>query len=241
MAAPIVGLSKSKLAVNIVANTGLKNCVGAVILLHGSGDNGSNFHSWIRDTLGEELSFPHLQVIYPTAPSRPYTLSGGMLSNVWFDRYALEYETHEDTDSINHMTDEISKLIQDQVNKGIPENRIFLGGFSMGGSMSLHVAFNQHTSIAGVFTLSSYLYQESLVYKALQKHKGRLPPYFACHGDADDLVKYSWGKLTVERLQEKYNIQTEFHSIPGLDHQLHQGSIKKLKSWILNILPNSDS
>ncbi|XP_033102988.1 lysophospholipase-like protein 1 isoform X2 [Anneissia japonica] len=202
------------------------------------GDSGEHFHSWIVDTLGEELSFPHLRALYPTAPSRPYSAAGGMCSNVWFNRYTIEFESPEDTSSIQHMNVEISKLIQDQINSGIPKERIIIGGFSMGGSMALHVAYSQHTSIAGVFTLSSFLNQESLVYKALQAHSGPIPPLFACHGNADELVLYDWGKSTVETLQE-HNVQTEFHTIPGLSHELHKGVLQQLKAWILKVLPEA--
>jgi hypothetical protein len=37
-----------------------------------------------------------LELICPTAPARPYTMAGGMQSNVWFDRTDLHPAARED-------------------------------------------------------------------------------------------------------------------------------------------------
>jgi len=34
------------------------------------GDTGDNMHSYMNDVFANEFSFPHIKVIYPTAPYR---------------------------------------------------------------------------------------------------------------------------------------------------------------------------
>ena len=44
----------------------------------------------LKMVFGKEFSFPHIRLIYPTSPVRPYTLAGGFPQHVWFDRYDIE-------------------------------------------------------------------------------------------------------------------------------------------------------
>ena len=50
-----------------------------LFLFHGSGATGSNFKEWIDILNREELKFPHIKIIYPTAPLQPYTPLHGMV------------------------------------------------------------------------------------------------------------------------------------------------------------------
>lgn len=42
---------------------------------------------------------------------------------------------------------------------------MFKGGFSMGGGMAFHMAYRYQREVAGCFALSSFLNNESVVYK----------------------------------------------------------------------------
>ncbi|CAF5229261.1 unnamed protein product, partial [Rotaria magnacalcarata] len=48
-------------------------------------------------------------------------------------------------------------LIQDEVNNGIPSQRVMIGGFSQGGATALHAALTTTHSLAGVLALSTWL------------------------------------------------------------------------------------
>lgn len=41
------------------------------------GDTGHNLIEWIRFLLGKDMQFPHIKMIFPTAPLQPYTPLGG--------------------------------------------------------------------------------------------------------------------------------------------------------------------
>jgi len=53
--------------------------------------------------------------IYPSAPVVPYTVAGGRLQSVWFDRTAISYEAPEDkagiARSVEQVDAEIDKLV----------------------------------------------------------------------------------------------------------------------------------
>lgn len=52
-----------------------------LFIFHISGATGSNFKEWIDILNREELKFPHIKIIYPTAPLQPYTPLHGMV--IW--------------------------------------------------------------------------------------------------------------------------------------------------------------
>uniref|UniRef100_A0A8C4L5N5 Lysophospholipase-like protein 1 n=1 Tax=Equus asinus asinus TaxID=83772 RepID=A0A8C4L5N5_EQUAS len=208
----------------------------SLIFLHGSGDSGQGLRTWIKQVLNQDLTFQHIKIIYPTAPPRPYTPLEGSISNVWFDRYKISNDCPEHLESINGMCQVLTDLIDDEVKSGIKKNRILVGGFSMGGCMAMHLAYRNHQDVAGVFALSSFLNKTSAVYQALQKSDGVLPELFQCHGTANELVLHCWGEETNTMLKS-LGVSTQFHSFPGLCHELSKAELEKLKSWVLTKLP----
>lgn len=160
----------------------------------------------------------------------------GSLSNVWFDRFKISNDCPEHLESIDAMCRMLTGVIEDEVNSGIQKNRILIGGFSMGGCMAMHLAYRNHRDVAGVFALSSFLNKASAVYEALQKEAAVLPELFQCHGTNDELVLHSWGQETNSMLQQ-LGVNTTFHSLPGVNHELTRVELEKLKSWVLTKLP----
>ncbi|XP_062911817.1 lysophospholipase-like protein 1 [Mobula hypostoma] len=221
----------------VVAQT--KKHTASVIFLHGSGDTGPGVRAWIKDVLKHDLIFPHIRVIYPTAPMRPYTPMNGAPSNVWFDRYKISINSHEHLESIDLMCHVLGGLVDEEVKAGIAKDRIILGGFSMGGAMAMHLAYRFHQQAAGVFALSSFLNKNSAVYQAIQKTKISMPELFQCHGNNDQLVLYEWGKESCSNLQS-LGVKTTFNTLPNLHHELCKPELEQLKSWILHKLPNDE-
>ncbi|XP_009898376.2 lysophospholipase-like protein 1 [Dryobates pubescens] len=208
----------------------------SLIFLHGSGDTGLGARTWIKQILNQDMSFQHIKIIYPTAPSRPYTPMRGALSTVWFDRYKISNDVPEHIESIDSMCQTLTHLINDEIKNGIAKNRILIGGFSMGGGMAMHLAYRFHQDLAGVFALSSFLNKDSAVYQALKKNQNVLPELFQCHGTADDLVLYSWGEETNKMLQS-LGVTASLHTFPNLYHELSRAEIEELKTWIAKKLP----
>ncbi|XP_037679608.1 lysophospholipase-like protein 1 [Choloepus didactylus] len=208
----------------------------SLIFLHGSGDSGQGLRRWIKQVSHQDLAFQHIKIIYPTAPSRPYTPMRGAMSHVWFDRFKISDDCPEHLESIDAMCQVLTDLINEEVKSGIKKNRILIGGFSMGGCMAMHLAYRNHQDVAGVFALSSFLNKTSAVYQALQKTDGVIPELFQCHGTADELVLHSWGEET-NLMLKSLGVSTNFYSLPNVYHDLSKTELEKLKSWILKKLP----
>ncbi|GAB1607238.1 lysophospholipase-like protein 1 [Argonauta hians] len=220
----------------VVAQTG-PACTAAIIFLHGSGDTGQGVREWLQMVLGHELTFPHIRVVYPTAPARPYTPMMGHQSTVWFNRQKISPFVSED-ESIAPMCEKISQLIDLETQNGIPFNRILIGGFSMGGCAALHVGYRFRPSVAGVFGMSCFLNQNSAVYKTLESSSPptKWPPLFMSHGRDDPLVLPEWGCTTSEELKSR-GVALDFHMLDNLYHEFNKKNLNLLRSWILKHLP----
>ncbi|KAJ8951016.1 hypothetical protein NQ318_006401 [Aromia moschata] len=208
----------------------------SVIFLHGSGDTGKGILNWIQFLLGD-FSLPHINFYFPTAPLRPYTPLQGELSNVWFDRYSITPDVPEHKETLDEAGGEIRSLIQKIGDGGIPQNRIIIGGFSMGGALALHTAYRFNPGLAGVFTLSSFLNDQSAIFS---EAKSLETPLYMCHGDRDTLVPISWGQKTYKDLTQ-LGINAEFVPIKNTLHELKRQEIKDLFDWIQKILPPQES
>lgn len=212
---------------------------GTVIFMHGSGDTGMGVKEWVKMLLKEDMKFPHIKVLYPTAPFRPYTPLGGENSNVWFDRRRIAPDVPEHLETINLSLNRLTEIVNEEVKSGIEMKNIIIGGFSMGGAMALHLGYRALNEVGGIFALSSFLNDDSIVYKTLDKRADRkpLPPLFMCHGDRDELVLLKWGQETFGMLEER-GIKGEFHVLNGAFHELKRREILQLRNWISERIPS---
>lgn len=107
----------------------------------------------------------------------------------------------------------------------------------MGGALALHTAYRFMPGLGGVFALSSFLNNESIVFDALKESKGAtLPPLLMCHGDRDMLVPLSWGKNSYEKLTD-LGVKGEFISVKNTMHELKKTELQALLVWINKIIP----
>lgn len=223
-----------------IVNPTSKQPTGAVIFFHGSGDTGKGACEWLEFLLSKDFQFPHLQILFPTAPQRPYTPLNGELSHVWFDRISISPDVPEHTDTLESTANDVTNFIrQEVVNPGVPESRIIVGGFSMGGALAMHIGFRMMPNVAGVFALSSFLSHTSSVYQSLGSIRQEVitvPPLFMCHGNRDTLVPHEWGEHTFKRLRQ-LGVDGEFHTISNALHEMKEKELRQLYEWINQRLP----
>ncbi|OWR40609.1 hypothetical protein KGM_206138 [Danaus plexippus plexippus] len=221
-------------ALNITKNSGAKH-TATVIFFHGSGAAGDHMKEWVH-LLAKNFVFPHIKILYPTAPLQPYTPAGGLMSNVWFDRLGINPRAPEVLESLAQIEVDIKKLIKSENEAGIPSSRIIVGGFSMGGALALHTAYRWDPNVAGVFAFSSFLNDNSVVYKELRDSATKVP-LLQIHGDSDDLVELAWGEATFKELRS-LGVQGNFHIMEKLGHSLNKRGLNIIKDWIDKHLPN---
>ncbi|XP_025105483.1 lysophospholipase-like protein 1 isoform X2 [Pomacea canaliculata] len=207
------------------------------------GGTGDDLRDTFRYLLREDLCFPHIRILYPTAPVRPYSLADGMPSSVWFDRVNLGLNSVEQKISTDAMAKQLGQLVDAEVKSGIPLHRIVIGGFSMGGAMALHLGYRFHKKIAGVIAIGSFLPNDSAVYQDLEQVKAAdttLPLLTQIHGEADELVNFLWGRNTFDRLCS-LGVKGEFTAVPNLGHFLNRTVTISLREKILKLLPEEHS
>ncbi|XP_015126651.1 lysophospholipase-like protein 1 [Diachasma alloeum] len=210
-----------------------------LFFFHGSGSSGADVKEWLDILNRKELKFPNVKVVYPTAPSQPYTPLDGMPSNVWFDRKRISIRVPEIKESIDKMCKETSKLIEEEVESGIPENRIVVGGFSMGGALAMHFAYRFKRSLAGCVAMSSFLNDNSVVYEELKDEDNTgTPPLLQFHGLADAMVPFQWGEKTHKILKE-LGVAGEFVQLPGVEHEIVKTEVVRLTEWLAKVLPET--
>lgn len=98
----------------------------------------------------------------------------------------------------------IKSLIQQEIDKGIPSERIVIGGFSQGGSMAILSGLTAKVKLGGIVALSSWLLL-SKKFKQLvpAENFNRATPVFMAHGTEDVLVQTALGRLSYETLKGK--------------------------------------
>jgi len=188
-------------------------CKGAVIFLHGLGDDGEGWASNFKDRLSsyrKDLCF-----VFPNAPSQSVTLNGGMRMPSWFDLYGLSEDAKEDEKGIIKMSEEVTKTVEAIMTEyNLTPDKVVLGGFSQGGALALYTGLTSKLDFAGVVALSTWLPMRVKVAKDLKSH--RFPIMFG-HGSADPVVPTKWGEASANLLKS-HNFGVEWKVYPGVQH-----------------------
>ena len=165
------------------------------IFLHGLGDTG---HGW-ADVAGQ-MPFEGVKWIFPTAPTIPITLNGGMRMTGWYDINDLSIEgIIDDREQTLASAAYVASLVDEAIAEGVPSERILIGGFSQGGVIALTGCAAR--KLAGCAALSTYLALRDDYPDALSAHAKSLPIFLA-HGTADQVLRYEYGEMTAAKLTD---------------------------------------
>lgn len=89
--------------------------------------------------------------------SLSYSLSWSSIRVFRFDLFSFDFTGPEDETGILNSRDEVNNLIEQEINQGIPSNRIVIGGFSQGATMTLFIGLTTTHKLAGLTVLSGRL------------------------------------------------------------------------------------
>jgi phospholipase/carboxylesterase len=202
----------------------------AVIWMHGLGADGSDFVPIVR-----ELKLPQLGIrfIFPHAPMRAVTINGGFVMRAWYDILGQDLARQEDERGIRESGELVDQLIDKEIGRGIPANRIVLAGFSQGGVMTLQTGLRYPKRLAGLLALSCYLPLAT----TLQNERSAANqdvPIFLGHGTADDIVPLQRGLAARDALT-KLGFKPEWHQYP-MPHSVHPDEIADIGAWFQRTL-----
>jgi len=166
---------------------------GSIIWLHGLGASGNDFAPVVP-----HMQLPDINFIFPHAPIRSVTINGGLEMPAWFDIFTLadspDRESYVDIEESSLLVEDI---IQKELDRGIPSNRIVLIGFSQGGAMALHIALRYPKALLGTIVMSGYILNPSVL-KVEESLDNKSMPILFCHGSRDLVVPHRKGKKAFE-------------------------------------------
>lgn len=160
-------------------------------------------------------------------------------SNVWFDRKSLDINSRESRASLAAIYETVGELLKEEMDAGIPANRIVVGGFSMGGALAMHTGYHINQELCGVFACSAFLNNNSIVYDSIKNKSsknGVFPELRMFHGELDTLVQCDWGKTTFDQLTG-LGIKAEFTTLKNTLHELKKKEMQDISEWLVKILP----
>jgi predicted esterase len=71
--------------------------------------------------------------------------------------YGLDADSKEDSEGFAESCERVNRLIQSELDSGIPSESIAVGGFSQGGALALHVALRSPNKLAACVALSAWV------------------------------------------------------------------------------------
>lgn len=210
--------------ITVEPNTEATACV---IWLHGLGDSGAGFAPIVPAL---KLPTNHsIRFIFPHAPERPVTINQGYVMRAWYDIKSMDLHNRADMDGVLESEASIHQLIEEQINAGIPADKIILAGFSQGGVVTLFTGLRYPKKLAGIMALSCYLPSADKLPENLSE-ANRSTSILQNHGEQDEVVLISAGKMANTLLKEQnYNVEWKSYNMP---HSVLPQQIDDISLWI---------
>lgn len=205
--------------------------IASVIWLHGLGADGNDFLPII-----DEMNLPHdlpVRFIFPNAPLMPVTINNGYVMRAWYDIVSLEIDNHADHSGISRSTEQLQHLINNEVARGVPTEKIILAGFSQGAVIALTTGLTYPKPLAGILALSGYLpFADKIFQNASINNKNT--PIFLAHGTQDPVVPFFLGQST-QQLLAQHHYPVSWHSYP-MPHSVCMEEISDIKNWLVSCI-----
>ncbi|MBU2987235.1 carboxylesterase [Saccharophagus degradans] len=199
----------------------------AVIWLHGLGASSDDFPPVIP-YLGLSGSRT-IRFVFPQAPERPITINGGMVMPGWYDIKGMDLVDKEDLEGMSESRATLERLIQEQVDKGVPTSNIIIAGFSQGGAVAYYTGLRYPQKLAGIMALSTYM---PFAGAAASEHSGVnvQTPIMAMHGLHDGVVPLSIGKQSADAVKALgYTVEWKGYA---MEHNVIPEQLTDIGAWL---------
>ena len=207
------------------------NPQAAVIWLHGLGADGNEFASVVPQ-LDLTGCLP-IRFVFPSAPSMPVTINGGYVMPAWYDIAAPDLTNRQDVNGIQKSALAIAALIDQEMKRGIPSNKIVLAGFSQGCAMALYIGLSFPQPLAGIMALSGYLplAENFLSFRNMANFN---TPIFMAHGVWDPVVIPQRGEDS-HALLKQHGYQVNWQAYP-MEHSVHPTELADISLFLQEVL-----
>jgi phospholipase/carboxylesterase len=203
----------------------------SVIWLHGLGADGNDFASMVPQL--DLRGCPPIRFIFPHAPTMPVTINGGYVMPAWYDIVGANLVDRQDAAGIQKSEKAIVALIEQEVARGIPYERIVLAGFSQGCAMALHTGLRLPHRLAGIMALSGYLPLADR-FPGERHTANAKTPVFMAHGTQDPVVILKRGEDSRDALKALGH-PVQWHTYP-MPHSVHPQEIADIAAFLKQVL-----
>jgi phospholipase/carboxylesterase len=208
--------------------------VASVIMLHGLGADGTDFLPF-ADEIDLSVIGP-VRWLLPRAPVRPVTVNNGYRMRAWYDIYEFGAQTkspREDDAGLRESFAAVHALIDREIARGVPAQRIVLAGFSQGCAITLGAGLRYGQRLAGLVGLSGYL-PLALTTAAERKDANALTPIFMAHGKRDPVINIDRATASRDALKQLGH-GIEWHEYP-MEHSVSAEEVTDLQRFLLRVL-----
>ena len=203
--------------------------VAAIIVIHGLGADGNDFVPVAREL---DLSpVGAVRFVFPNAPVMKVTVNGGYPIPAWYDIAGPGQP--EDAAGLHASRATIEALIDNEVARGIPAERIVVAGFSQGCAMALLTGLRHARRLAGIVGLSGYLPLAPTT-AAERSDANRDTPIFLAHGSRDGVVPIARALATRDALVG-LGCTVDWHEYP-MEHSVSMEEIADLEAFLQRVL-----
>ena len=153
----------------------------------------------------------------------------GDICHSWFNvtrLYNIIQDNNDfcDYEDVKTSTKKISEYIEKEAEYLKGYDNIFLGGFSQGACMSLHIGLSYDKVLGGIISCSGALFPKTIINKNNENIK-----IFVSHGELDDLIEKNINELSIKRIKHFPNL--EIHYYPNIGHLIEQNALVDLNKF----------
>ena len=147
----------------------------------------------------------------------------------WYDILGTEIAMRQDEKGVRESIAQLEALIARENQRGIPDERIILAGFSQGGAIVMAAALRHGKHLGGLMALSTYLpMAEQSSDEQSEASKGLAT--FMAHGSLDPVVPQALGLMSREKLVA-LGLDVEWHSY-AMPHSVSAQEIADIAAWM---------
>ena len=199
----------------------------SVLWLHGLGADGHDFAPIVPELVRPH--WPAIRFVFPHAPVQPITINNGVPMRAWYDIVSADFRSRADSAGVDASIVELELLIEREIARGIPAERILLAGFSQGGAVILSALLRRTRPLAGLIALSTYLPDPAKA-AAARGADAISVPVFMAHGTQDPVIPVAIAEHTAQTLSA-LGLPVQWHTYT-MAHQVCAEELHALGDWL---------
>ncbi|EAR82795.2 phospholipase/carboxylesterase family protein (macronuclear) [Tetrahymena thermophila SB210] len=201
-----------------------------LVWMHGLGDTAEGY----LDFFGESSSPTpdNMKIVLLTAPTRKVTINMGMQMPSWFDFKAFQVNEQNFHQAIGvEEANESAQRIQQVLNEEIAKlngdsKKVFLGGFSQGGCMTLRAGLTFDKPLGGLIVYSGFLFPTIVDHESNKNTE-----ILISHGEQDPLLPWAQSKQSYTKLNEQTH-KVRWEIIKNLQHTFNERSLIVFQEFV---------